>query len=220
MKSLLAALSLLSVASLAHADLVNPSLLKNSPDGANTTVQSELDTLFSPVSVDTDQVAGELFELCNPQSPATFSLLFQHAGQGPFAKLGYYTDLGNPNPSVVWVVGGSSSGMPTSDTVFLPSTTFGLALASGDASDGGTVYYSQTAKNPDSVNHMGALSLAKNTGDECDILTVWEDLNGGGDMDYNDDAVRVQNIHAVPEPVSLTVLGLGALAAMRKRKTN
>lgn len=218
MRAYLALASIVAAASVAHAGLVDPAKLKTSPDGANANVQHQLDTLFPGVSVDTDQLASELFQVCNPEIETTWTMQYQFAGQGPRAKLGYYTDLGSANPTVTWVIGGSSSGLPSSTSLFLPNTVFGLALASGDAEDGGTVYYSQTAKNADGFNHMAALSLAPCTENNCDVLTTWEDLRNGGDQDYNDDSVRVQNIESVPEPANMTILGLGALAAFRKKK--
>lgn len=218
MRATLALASFVAAAAVAHAGVVDPAKLKTSPDGAGTDVQSQLDAMFPGVDVDTDQLPAELFKLCAPEAQITFNLEYQHAGYGKYAKLGYYTDLLNPNPSITWLVGGSLSGLSGTYSGVLPNSVFGLALASGDAPDGGTVYYSETAKNSDGVIHMVALALEACTEDKCDILTTWEDIKGGGDMDYNDDAIRVQGIESVPEPATMTLLGLGAVAALRKKK--
>ena len=41
------------------------------------------------------------------------------------------------------------------------------------------------------------------------VIVAWEDLYGGGDLDYNDMVIGVSDVTAVSEPGTLALLGLG-----------
>ena len=78
-------------------------------------------------------------------------------------------------------------------------------------------FYSIDSFNNDGLKHIAysSFSLFDNTPYEISGLMVgFEDLYGGGDLDFNDHIVFFTNITAVPEPETylMFMLGLAALA--------
>lgn len=80
------------------------------------------------------------------------------------------------------------------------------------------LWYSETSLNSDGLDHMAAY---QGTGDTIQIggfapgpwqsneyILAWEDLDGGGDLDYTDFVVLVESITPLPEPSMLVVWGL------------
>lgn len=79
-------------------------------------------------------------------------------------------------------------------------------------------FYSIDAFNNDGIKHVAysSFTLFDNTPYEISGLMVgFEDLYGGGDLDFNDHVVFFTNITAVPEPETylMFMLGLGFLSA-------
>lgn len=96
------------------------------------------------------------------------------------------------------------------------SPTFGFYLATVN---NGT-FFSNTALNGDHVDHMYAYGpLTGNPAFEGQYIQGWEDLSGGGDRDYQDFVVALNDITPVPLPAAAWLLlsGLGALACLRRR---
>ncbi len=81
-------------------------------------------------------------------------------------------------------------------------------------------FYSEQSFNADSLVHMMYHQIYMQDGTPAVILH-WEDLLGGGDLDYNDHVILVTNItSAVPEPSALWMVlaGLMILPMVTKRK--
>ena len=108
----------------------------------------------------------------------------------------------------------------------LASSAFGFYLST--ASNG--TFFSQTSRNADGVDHLyayqgnGAVFLSGPLADVVftpnDFLLAWEDLSGGGDLDFQDFVVVVQDIQPVPLPAALWLFasGLIGLAGVARRR--
>ena len=108
-------------------------------------------------------------------------------------------------------------------------TTFGWYEAGTELTfklfvhDTGDTFYSNTAMNPDGMEHARAFQFALPNGSLSAFTPVifmgFEDLLGGGDMDFNDSMAMFSNVIMVPVPepsaIAMLLAGPGLLGFTR-----
>lgn len=113
------------------------------------------------------------------------------------------------------------------------TSAYGLMLTLGAVTAGDVVvfdlynlsvpegpWHSDTSLNADGKSHVYATSFSGDLIIPAGTYVGFEDLNGGGDFDYNDETFVFTNVRtSVPEPTTLLLMGLGvaAMGALRKR---
>ncbi len=173
------------------------------------------------------------------QGQTAASLIIEISAYASTNTFGLY-DATDPSKKVVVFAGGATTGARTVVSILLDGSVevgfldtgvnfagnqFGFYLTTPQST-----YYSDTARNGDSLDHMRAYQ-----GNGTDWIQVgntlpgvwqtntyalgWEDLWGGGDKDYQDFVLMIESVEPVPVPaaVLLGMLGLGA-AGLRLRK--
>lgn len=156
------------------------------------------------------------------------------------AKITFTPNGSGYNISVAEVGNEGSTG---TNTGFISSSNFGFYIdnrltANGTVNPNGNIFYTEDDKNlnnaPQALVYGGTNSTVTLTGAEInpnnpnrpfeqgkDWILAWEDIKyGSSDKDFNDMVLFVDNVGAVPEP--LTMLGAGAaagLGAFFKRQT-
>lgn len=114
--------------------------------------------------------------------------------------------------------GGLGSGLDFESTLFedlaslsLSNIQVGVYLNNAN----GDNFFSHDNLNVDGLRHVGIYEVASTNG----LIFGWEDLYGGGDMDYNDMIVSATDVSiVVPEPTTLAIFGLGLMGLGMRRK--
>jgi hypothetical protein len=83
-----------------------------------------------------------------------------------------------------------------------------------------TVTYLWSSLVSDNIDGMDHMQTYVVTGGPSagNYVLAWEDLPNLGDVDYQDLVVEVSGVQPVPEPATVLLLGLGALALRKKHK--
>lgn len=81
-------------------------------------------------------------------------------------------------------------------------------------------WYSDTSLNSDGINHVYSYNYAGDSVLPAGTYVAFEDLVGGGDLNYNDETFIFTNVavHQVPEPAAFLLMGLGLIAAGASRR--
>lgn len=181
---------------------------------------------------DTGRSAAGLTDVDGSHDDATAFLLFELGSYAPTISFGLYdytpTETGVLIGDTLEVFTGSDAPADFS------SATVHFNLLTGEAQLGdeianigrkfgfyinvgatGQTYYSHASLNVDEFDHLLMFDTSDNLVGRLlgsDVVLAWEDLYGGGDMNFSDFVVGISDVQPVAEPTTMALLGLGLLA--------
>jgi hypothetical protein len=155
-----------------------------------------------------------------------WTIAYQFTKWNKVHEIGYYTNLTSLDPTITWVLGGSSTGLPTSVKLNI-SGEFGLAFQTANTAlkfgNPEGVFYSNPSLNQNDSNQVAVIKAVGPTVKGSTIITSWEDgpvVTYPQYADYNDLGLLMTNTKtapkATPEPGVWLGLGLGAFLMRRK----
>ncbi|MCB2231579.1 T9SS type A sorting domain-containing protein [bacterium] len=158
---------------------------------AEASLQYLLDSLGYDIDVANDELGIEV--LCGQPGDDTATMILEVAGSAVYATSGYY-EAGDTWPRYQLF---GPSNVPGDTVVFSVGAFDSVGFWMKPNYDGNYTWYSEEEFNSDDFDHVWIFS----TGVPHEYLIAFEDLNNGGDADYQDLVIKVRFANKAPHVV-------------------